>query len=49
MTEETTLKKETEGMLMAAQDKQDVSPVCRMCEKREETIARVEYKNWWAW
>ena len=48
------LKKETEGMLMAAQDqslrtnainsridKQDVSPVCRMCGKREESIAHV--------
>ena len=64
-----TLKKETEGMLMAAQDqalrtnaiksridKQDVSPVCRMCGKREESIAHVvaecekfaqnQYKNW---
>ena len=47
-----TLKKETEGMIMAAQDlalrtnvikcridKQDISPMCRMCGKREETIA----------
>ena len=64
-----TLKKETEGMLMAAQDqalrtnaiksridKMDVSPVCRMCGKREESIAHVvaeceklaqnQYKNW---
>ena len=64
-----TLKKETEGMLMAAQDqalrtnaiksridKQDVSPICRMCGKREESIAHVvaeceklaqnQYKNW---
>ena len=37
-------------------DKQDVSPVCRMCGKREESIAHVvaeceklaqnQYKNW---
>ena len=53
-----TLKKETEGMLMAAQDqalrtnaiksridKQDVSPVCRMCGKREESIALVVVEN----
>ena len=37
-------------------DKQDVSPVCRMCGKREESIAHIvaeceklvqnQYKNW---
>ncbi len=49
-----TLKKETEGLLTAAQDqalrtnsikcrvdKQDVSPACRMCGEREETVAHV--------
>ena len=64
-----TLKKETEGMLLAAQDqalrtnsikhridKQDISPMCRMCKGREETIAHIvsecpklaqnQYKNW---
>ena len=63
------LKKETEGLLMAAQDqalrtnsikcrvdKQKVSPSCRMCGEREETVAHVTaeckmlaqkyYKNW---
>ena len=48
------LKKETEGMLMAAQDqalrtnsirskidKQEVSPMCRLCGEREETISHV--------
>lgn len=51
---EGTLKKETEGMIMAAQDqalrtdvikscidKQGVSPICRICGKREETIAHL--------
>ena len=49
-----TMKKETEGMLMAAQDqalrtnsiksridKQNVSPMCRLCGEREETISHV--------
>ena len=63
------LKKETEGMLMAAQDqalrtnaiksrvdKADVSPMCRLCGEREETISHVvteckmlaqkQYKLW---
>ena len=63
------LKKETEGLLMAAQDQalrtnsirskidnQDVSPNCRMCGVREETISHIVsecsklaqkyYKHW---
>ena len=52
-----TLKKETEGVLMAAQDqalrtnytekridKQDVSPMCRICGEREETISHIVAK-----
>ena len=64
-----TLKKETEGMIMAAQDqalrtnqiknridKVDNSPMCRMCDEREETVAHLvaeckalaqnQYKLW---
>ena len=53
-TQKSTLKKEMEGMIMAAQDQalrtnviksrvdnQDVSSMCGMCGKREETIAHV--------
>ena len=63
------IKKETEGLIMAAQDqalrtnairkyidKQDVSPVCRMCGERDETISHIltecsklaqkHYKSW---
>ena len=63
------LKKETEGLLFAAQDqalrtnsvknridKQDVSPSCRMCGEREETVGHIVaeckmlaqkyYENW---
>ena len=64
-----TLKKETEGTLMAAQDqalrtnaiksridKQDISPICRLCGEREETISHIvaectklaqkQYRHW---
>ena len=64
-----TLKKETEGMIIAAQDqalrtnqirnridKMEVSPMCRMCGDREETVAHIvaeckmlaqkQYKIW---
>ena len=64
-----TLKKETEGTLMAAQDqalrtnaiksridKQDISPMCRLCGEREETISHIvaectklaqkQYRHW---
>ena len=64
-----TMKKETEGLLTAAQDqalrtnyiknkidKLDVSPMCRMCGEREETVSHItaeckklaqnQYKNW---
>ena len=63
------LKKETEGMIMTAQeqalrtrsirkviDKEKISRMCRMCGRREETVAHIvseckklvqnEYKNW---
>ena len=63
------LKKETEGLLTAAQDqalrtnsiknridKEDVSPMCRLCAEREETVSHIvaeckklaqrEYKMW---
>ncbi|XP_068738999.1 uncharacterized protein [Montipora capricornis] len=63
------LKKETEGLLTAAQDqalrtnsiknridKEDVSPMCRLCGEREETVSHIvaeckklaqrEYKMW---
>ena len=64
-----TLKKETEGTLMAAQDqalrtnaiksridKQDISPMSRLCGEREETISHIvaectklaqkQYRHW---
>ncbi len=63
------IKKETEGLIMAAQDqalrtnaikkyidKVDISPKCRMCGDRDETISHIttecsalaqkQYKNW---
>ena len=49
-----TLKKETDGLLTAAQDqalrtnyirnkidRQDVSPMCRLCGEREETVSHI--------
>ena len=54
LVEKGTIKKETEGLLTAAQDqairtnsiknridKEDVSPMCRICGEREETIGHV--------
>ena len=48
------LKKETEGLIMAAQDqairtnwirhnidKEDISPLCRLCGEREETVSHI--------
>ena len=63
------LKKETEGLLMAAQDqalrtnnvkchidKQNISPLCRMCRERDETVSHItaecsklaqkQYRHW---